>query len=813
MRNEKTGRERVRNIFPILFLLTLVFVFFHEVFLAKNSLIVGGDLVHHFHLTKFILQELKFGHSLPLWNPYIYSGISNAPEIFYFVAYPPSYLLFLLPISMAFNYMVLVHFFLAGFFMYLLAKEWGLDRYSSLVSAVTFMFCGFFVTHIYTGHLGVVSSLVWLPLIFLLFERLIKKRTFTLALFLGGIIGLEMFSCYLGAIQYTIYIYGSLFLYLIFRFVIIFKKEHSYRELFKIFLLFIFATIVGFFLAAIYILPNYEISSLIHRAGGMGWKFATAYSFPPQNIIALLVPDFFGNPLYGNSYWGEWFYWEICGYIGILPLLLALVAVIILFRRNRYIPFLITLAFLAFFLALGRNSPLYKLFYYHFPLFNQLRCPGRIMILYQFSIALLAGFGTQFILNRISPVDKRKLFKLNRFLIIACILSIITLLFFRLGRAPLLSFGERMIVKYYHSSLHHTVDYYREQMYSAYALMIRGFYILTAFLIGSTALFILRAKEKITPKILKVGILGLILLDLGIFGMRFVTPVDTGQYLNENSALQFLKKDKGLYRVLPLENTGLYENMGEIYRISSLNGYHPYILRRYLEFVNIINKKSPSHMVSSSIHLTNYNSSLVNLLNTKYLLSAEKIESEKFRLVWDQDLKIYENKEFLPRAFIVYRAKVIKERDKIFEELTNPHFNPRDCVILEEEPPVGMSGNFPVPDESRMEFVDYSPNNFRLKADLKKEGLLVLSEIYYPGWKAYVDGKEEKIYQADYILRAIYLNPGKHDIRFVYDPLSFKVGTYISLITALFLLLVIIYRVVYRVRKGNFKNENFISDQ
>ncbi|MCK4649150.1 YfhO family protein, partial [bacterium] len=73
---------------------------------------------------------------------------------------------------------------------------------------------------------------------------------------------------------------------------------------------------------------------------------------------------------------------------------------------------------------------------------------------------------------------------------------------------------------------------------------------------------------------------------------------------------------------------------------------------------------------------------------------------------------------------------------------------------------------------------------------------------YYPGWKAYVDGKEEKIYQANYILRAVYLGPGKHDIRFIYDPLSFKVGTYISLITALFLLLVIIYRVGQYVKRG-----------
>ncbi len=401
------------------------------------------------------------------------------------------------------------------------------------------------------------------------------------------------------------------------------------------------------------------------------------------------------------------------------------------------------------------------------------------MILYQFPIALLAGFGTQFILNRIHPVDKRKLFQLNRFLIIACIISLVTLFFFRVGREPLLSFGEKMIKQHYHSALHHTVDYYREQMYGAYSLIVRGFYILTDFLIGSTTLFILRAKEKITPQILKVGILGLILLDLGIFGMRFIQPVNIDQWVNKNSAFQFLKNDKGLYRVLPLANTGLYENVGEIHRISTPGGYHPYILRRYMEFVNVINERPISYMVSSFLHVKNYDSRLINLLNVKYVLSAEKIESKKFRLIRDQNLKIYENKEFLPRAFIVSQVKIIKEKNKIFEELTNPRFNPRDYLILEEEPPVNMSKDFPVPDESHVEFVNYSANSFQLKADLNKEGFLVLSEIYYPGWKAYVDGEEEKIYQANYILRAIYLGPGKHDISFIYDPLSLKVGRFI----------------------------------
>ena len=225
------------DVLNIAFLLFLVLVFFNKVLPVNNCLIAGGDLVHDFHLTKFIIQELKIHHSFPLWNPYIYSGMSNAPWIFYYVAYPLNYLFFILPVTIAFNYNALFHFFLAGLFMYLLAKEWGLDRYSSLVSAIAFMFCGFFVTHNYVGHLATFSSLVWLPLIFLFLEKLIKKRTFILAVFLGTIIGLQLL---IGSIHNTMIIYGALFLYLIFKFFTIFKREHSYRELLKIISLFIF---------------------------------------------------------------------------------------------------------------------------------------------------------------------------------------------------------------------------------------------------------------------------------------------------------------------------------------------------------------------------------------------------------------------------------------------------------------------------------------------------------------------------------------------------------------------------------------------
>ncbi len=82
-----------------------------------------------------------------------------------------------------------------------------------------------------------------------------------------------------------------------------------------------------------------------------------------------------------------------------------------------------------------------------------------------------------------------------------------------------------------------------------------------------------------------------------------------------------------------------------------------------------------------------------------------------------------------------------------------------------------------------MDILKYEPNYVEIEAVVGESKFLILSDTYYPGWKAHVDGKIDKIYRADYILRAVYLKPGKHIVKFTYDPFSFKIGMLISAVT------------------------------
>ena len=91
-----------------------------------------------------------------------------------------------------------------------------------------------------------------------------------------------------------------------------------------------------------------------------------------------------------------------------------------------------------------------------------------------------------------------------------------------------------------------------------------------------------------------------------------------------------------------------------------------------------------------------------------------------------------------------------------------------------------------------MRILKYEPSYVEIEAHIDAPGFLVLSDTYYPGWKAHVDGKLSRIYRADYTLRAVYLEPGKHIVKFIYDPFSFKIGAAITLVT-LFLCLTPLY--------------------
>jgi hypothetical protein len=154
----------------------------------------------------------------------------------------------------------------------------------------------------------------------------------------------------------------------------------------------------------------------------------------------------------------------------------------------------------------------------------------------------------------------------------------------------------------------------------------------------------------------------------------------------------------------------------------------------------------------------------------------ENLQGKREDLLKENTIKLYKNRRPLSRAWFVKDHKVM-DSNTILSRMMSKDFRPDREALLEEELPHPI----PLPKkgkgtERRVEFISETNNRLVLQATAEEDSLLVLSDTYYPGWKAFVDGKKTKIYRADYIFRAIPLNAGPHRVEFVYDPLSFKLG-------------------------------------
>ncbi|MFQ6000437.1 MAG: YfhO family protein [Anaerolineae bacterium] len=165
----------------------------------------------------------------------------------------------------------------------------------------------------------------------------------------------------------------------------------------------------------------------------------------------------------------------------------------------------------------------------------------------------------------------------------------------------------------------------------------------------------------------------------------------------------------------------------------------------------------------------------ISLIDGRTGAHRSLVVSPAYRLVHSGDVKIYENLENLPRAFVVHRARILEAP---LEAMKEEAFDPRREVILSPGP-VGHLEEGKA--QEQVSIVDYQPERVEIDVRLGAPGYLVLTDAYYPGWKALVDGRPAKIERADYYFRAVYLEEGEHIVEFIYDPLSFKVGVAISL--------------------------------
>lgn len=767
-----------KNLLWILAIILLCLAFSRNLLPFNKEILIGAGtsdaidiLSAHFFSTDCLKQ-----HFLPHWNPYLFCGIPSLAEPQNAVFYPLNLIFLLLPLNIAFNYSVVLHLILAGIFMFYLARTLEIDGLSSFCTAIIFIFSSIFSLHLFAGHLTNIHTIIWLPLIFLLIEKYFKTRKIYYIVSAGISLSMQIFSGHLQYVTYTVLAIGS---YLLFRFII------QPDDRLKIFKAGLYLITIGLLLSAIQLLPTAEYAIHSTRAT-KDYAFFSSLSFAPENLITIIIPDFFGNLMHGEfSYWGRWYFWEECVYMGILPLITAIIA-LRLCKKNKYVTFFGLLSLFSIIMALGYYIPLLKNIIMYIPILNMFRAQAKFIFLTAFSLSILSGFGINALFNNRESIKIEKKQIVYLYILIFLFAAIIFAIKARFDfwgefwfkiLAFLLSFQERYwIFDYRHPGF----------ILTTFLVAYSGIRKFILFLTISLTLIIILKNKIIKSGIIKFLFIVFIVVDLWSFSVKYTKVLNLPEVLWSEEAVKVLKNDDTFYRIF---NRDFVPNISVFYKLYTLNGSTALYLQDYSGFV------ASSQIFHSTENFVLYFTSStkpLDLVGFKYLVTREyTINSKDFELVFsDNKIRFYKNLDTLPHAFMVFKAGIFDSKKDAMNEFNSKDFDPKEYVILETTDANKITVK-PKDKTYNVQITKYFPNEVVVAVDTASDGYLFLSDAYYPSWKVSVDGKLDKIYKANIAFRAVYLKKGKHIVRFVYDSFSFKLGMVISLATLLFLIILI----------------------
>lgn len=691
-----------------------------------------------------VIESFKNGQ-FPLWNPYLFAGNPLLANFQSAAFSPLNILFFILPFARAWSLLILFQSFLGMIFMFLFLRELKISRGGSLAGAVSFGFSGFMVVWMTYGTLSL--TVVWLPLLLWAVEKSFKKSNIR---FLSLISLVSAFSIFSGHFQTSLYVLLTVAAYTIFKF-------WQTKNLRKLFLTFGFL-FLGILLAAPQILPSFELYSQSVR----GLSFRQTEAIPLSYLVTLLSPDFFGNPTTQNNWFGHYAEWA--GFIGVWPLLLGIWAFLCR-RQKREICFFSALGIAALLFAF--QSPLADLLVnLKIPVLST-SASSRIIVIFSFSFSVLAGFG----IDALSEEWKRKeYFKKFVFYLLSVVFIFaflwVLLLVFRTLPPDKLIIAKRNLI---------------------FPSLIFG--VGSAILLGG---FLLR-------KNLRIILLLAILIILSFDSLRFAKkwmPFEPQENLYPPiTVIKSLQTEAGFNRVF-----GNFGNELAVYfHISSIEGYDPLYLKRYKELISAAKNGQIEDLFAdrSTVKLEKdgkYSPRLLSLLGVNYILHAKDDgfspwvfpfweNLDQYDLVYDgPKYQVLKNKNAFPRAILVGNYEVENDDQKIINRLLSDDFQLKNQAVLEEKINEIISlGN------GQVKISKYTPNEVELEVNHDAPQLLVLSDNYYPGWLAKVDGQKTKIYRADYSFRAVFVPEGRHLVEFIYDPVIFKAGLVLSGAVILFL--------------------------
>ena len=604
LRSRVPWNSRTKSLLCVVTLALLPFLVFWRLTAFRLNPFRGDVLTYYYPMQYFIRQQIRQG-LVPLWNNRMFSGMPLATTSS--SLYPPNLLFMLLPAWVSATYSLLFHLSLAGVFMFLYTRALGIGRKGAFVAGLTFMFCGFSIAHF--GHHNIIRTVPWLPLILWAVER--WRQRFELKYVGVGAVATG-FMLLGGHPQIPLYALAIVAAYLLF--FVLFPDPPGHRWKFLSGGMGMVG--LGLLIASPLLWDLYQKSRSFQRPIPFEYEYEvfSSFSLPPVGLAHLLFPRAMIDIVNQT---------EMVGYIGILPLALAILAA---FRwRHKVKGLLLVIAGFSLVLALGRYTPLNQLMF-HVPIYNSFRAPARNLFVFDFASAVLAGAGLHCLVTAQSSVVRR----LSRWTwgLVAGLIA--------LGVAipAILAWGFPELIQPLLADDR------------SHALTSQAIWLPLVIILASSAvlLVIARRPRRLGPIILASA---LIVADLYFsFAAPNLSGLSTQQPPSEvfaeasdhsPSSVEFLKRDRSLYRIVsyspstkfdPQENYDLLTpNLNLLYDIDSADAYNGgTVPARYRAFTNdSLVGEGYTALIGPDLFRSEQHE-ILNLLNVKYVVVPVNID-------------------------------------------------------------------------------------------------------------------------------------------------------------------------------------------
>ncbi len=786
-----------------------------------------SDLVLENYAWKLFLRDCLSEGELPLWNPQIFTGVPFLAAGQHSALYPLSLIFLVLPLTQAYGVFSALQLSLAAVGMYLLLRALRARPGAAFIGGIAYAFSAFMLVSV--GFTMMIAAAAWLPWCLFCLEMLIRRtsrpgaklRSGALWMVGGAVcLGLQVLA---GHIEITYYVLLVMGLYTVWRLAQEWLRRR--RVPWRPAGLALSLAVLGVALAAVQLLPLYELVQTNFRSGAAGYQVTygdvVGWAYPWRQAATFVMPDLFGNPSI-HSYldlmtlrttpitvnalgepiteaaWGKGLstwknYVEAGSYVGILPLLLALPA--LASRRFRGSALFFGLLAVAS-LLLVFGTPLYRLVFL-LPGIDQLHSPFRWVFPYTLSLAVLAGLGLTALSDAGERLSRRLANLVSRLSLAAGAAVLVGLVAVVIYPAPFATLAERVLAT---SEL-------TQRGFAGGAMLLsyqaRNLLILALGLLGGgiTLLATIRGWRLPLPGRPSapaawplIGGIALV-TDLFLVGYGFYPRADPSILERVPPVVSFLQDDLQPWRLTTYIAPGekpLNANGAMLYGLEDIRGYDSIIPRQYVDYMGALETQDELlyNRIAPLSEVGALESPLLDLLNVRYVLTEQEIAAAGYELVYDGELRVYRNLDHLPRAFALTAARRVPSESMVAALQAS---DPRNAVLLEgPDEQLGQPEAEMVP----VSFLQRENNEVLLRANLPQPAWVVLTDAHFEGWRAYVrpfdtdePETQEPIERAYGAFRAVYLPAGDWEIRFHYMPRSFQIGLYGSFIAAVALFL------------------------